>query len=603
MENQRRRIPKIALQTKPQLPRDVRYNILLNTKRLEDIVKQCTVDKQYASICNDDGFWRKKYQLDFGELPLNENNTQWRILYGNRYRLIAASGDTLIASAISGNLEVFRRELDKRKAQDETMIKTDGALTPLQQLSFFQIVAESKNLDMVQLALQYLEFRNTLEINRNIEIYNQQLSGENAKDLPIYLEKMAAELGDQNIRRTKISDYIRYLAISSGSSIEVIDFLIHYIDDLIQQYEKDYPTNDPVKDYNLDYLANSTTEYNNIDITKFLIRHGYTDWMKLANGSLGKDSIETLKYLYSVRRYTLDDSNKLLYNAGIADARKCINFLLLIKGINVSNLLYGAVVGGHFNLVEYLISNTKLTKDELTGTINKLSGSYSQTGSHILNLLISKGGDPTTFANSSTSIEYKRELAIWLTPYNLLYSIVTDFNYDYPSYTNSLKNITVDQLNDIFRYYLNSHDFKRDDIDYNSKIALPNYRKLISILDLLLKLDPDLYAWLALSIRSNNESVVYKILLTNPLLTTEQFNELIREAFSEEKEELDDITRIIIEDLVTSSPPTLDYIFEYLSDVISDDYGDFRWFIALSLAHKLGRNDLITNLKLNPNSY
>jgi hypothetical protein len=116
-------------------------------------------------------------------------------------------------------------------------------------------------------------------------------------------------------------------------------------------------------------------------------------------------------------------------------------------------------------------------------------------------------------------------------------------------------------------------------------------------------LDPDLYAWLALSIRSNNESVVYKILLTNPLLTTEQFNELIREAFSEEKEELDDITRIIIEDLVTSSPPTLDYIFEYLSDVISDDYGDFRWFIALSLAHKLGRNDLITNLKLNPNSY
>ncbi len=66
------------------LPDEMLLKILLETDDLKTLFKWCQTSKRINNICQDEGFWRNKYQKDFGiELTLVEGET-WRKQYKQR---------------------------------------------------------------------------------------------------------------------------------------------------------------------------------------------------------------------------------------------------------------------------------------------------------------------------------------------------------------------------------------------------------------------------------------------------------------------------------------------------------------------------------------
>jgi hypothetical protein len=361
---------------------------------------------------------------------------------------------------------------------------------------------------------------------------------------------------------------------------------------MISTYEGDHPGDS--RDYGIASIGPNVSRFGSLDIIKLLVDCGYTDWFLMANNSLLKDNSDSLKYLYEKHDYPVNESNELLYGAGQLDARKSINILLLIKGIDKNNLLYGAARGSHFNLVKYLIDNIdqRTAKQELTIAINHIGGTvYNDTDAYIVKLLVDAGANPTTLVNSDKiDVKYKLEYEEYLTPYSRLILMVKYTNYYFNITPGIMESITTEQLVVAFDTFIEYHNGDW----HNYSPASGEFTKLRYILNILLSLHPDLNVFLLMAVRSNNYFLVSKI-LDSGSFSSSIIDEALVLVFSLDEP---DQTSESITSILLSYGGNIDKLFDFLKTLEHNQYIESTdWTIAFELAKEAGRYDLIDKIR------
>jgi hypothetical protein len=84
MEQGITRIPT-SFSLKNDVPREVKRLFLLNVRELKDLLSYCSVDKSYSSICNDDNFWKEKYNQDFPHTERLTSSKKRELSWKRRY--------------------------------------------------------------------------------------------------------------------------------------------------------------------------------------------------------------------------------------------------------------------------------------------------------------------------------------------------------------------------------------------------------------------------------------------------------------------------------------------------------------------------------------
>ena len=176
-------------------------------------------------------------------------------------------------------------------------------------------------------------------------------------------------------------------------------------------------------------------------------------------------------------------------------------------------LLFGAVSGSHFTLLQFYIERYNPSLQELTEALGYIDDKEGDNFEYTLDMLEKNGVNIEDFINSrSLKASYMPHYIVYLTPHNMI-----GFAIENPQYfsemviNNVFKPVSIFVLDSLFREYLRKLDRKHKKTkDVNTKYE----SALKEIFLLLLSYNPNINNFLLAAIKAKNTVMVEQLLFS-----------------------------------------------------------------------------------------
>jgi len=535
--------PSSGKEEEDNVPQEVKYNILLNTKKLSDLFSFCQTNHSYNIICGDDTFWKDKYIKDFIPDDVPKDIASWRILYIMTYIMRNHEKNPTIYNAKKGDLSGFERSLPSYKGNEHELMKAAMSGGNIEIISKILALRDRSFHDYTL----YLE--ESLDSTPTVQVF--------------FIDKMKELL--------KKKDFPKYAANSLGykSSMKGNTVMLNFAilvgaDDWIR-------------------MAEGAIENDREDILQIFINKNIfnlSDYNKLLYHAGKYDSKDCINLLLA--KIGIDQRN-LLYGAASGSHFRLIYFM--IETFNLSNEDLTTAI----NHIPNKYSEPSLYSLQM---LTKYGGSPKT-------FINSKETDIRYKTFFTDSLDNYNKLLLAVSLFQQYRQYVLD--------PNVLLNITMSDLNTIFDTFLSNDYFIErfsEDIteqtleslkssgftEEEAKEELSSVKAANETLDSLLMLKPDLNAWLIISIKHYNIPVMNRLIKEG----ASNLDEGLIASFSnyEHNRPFEDIAFILVE-----KGASLDILQDYLLTTNIDSINDNDWASFIKMAQFYNRQDLVDKLE------